>query len=104
MTIKLFEIRDRATFIPAMAIQVSKADGWLMWRAGFGEHPCVYLIMLATQKAAYDPYDWGNRTMCAAHNYIVEHFDELKTDDVIDVEFILGEKPTKKISERGGWS
>ena len=35
-----------------------------------------------------------------AHDYIAEHWAELDDGDVIDVEFILGEKPTKKISER----
>ena len=69
MTHKLLEIRDRGTFIPAMAIRVSGEDGYLMRRAGF-QNPMVYLIALATQKCAYDPYHWpGNtRTMRHAHS------------------------------------
>lgn len=96
--IKLIEIRDRATFIPAMAIQVSGDDGYLMRRAGF-ESPMIYLVALATERACYDPYNWGNRTMANAHNYIVEHWEELLDGDVVDVEFILGETPTAKVSE-----
>ncbi len=95
MTTKLFEIRDRATFIPAMAILVSGDDGYLMRRAGFGA-ALVYLIALATERCAYDPYNWGNRTMLTAHNFIAENWDVLKSGEVIDVEYILGE--TKSIT------
>lgn len=98
MTNKLLEIRDRATFIPALAIQVSGDDGYLMRRAGF-KSPMVYLVALATERACYDPYNWGNRTMSNAHHYIAEHFDELRDGDVIDVEFILGETTAPKCSE-----
>lgn len=97
--VKLLEIRDRATTIPAMAIRVSGEDGWLMRRAGFGD-PMVYLVMLATERACYDPYNWGGRTMPVAHNFIAEHWDEIADDEVIDVEFILGETSAAKQSER----
>ena len=99
MTTKLLEIRDRATLVPALAIQVSGEDGYLMRRAGFG-HPMVYLIMLATEKCRYDPFSWDNRrTMGNAHHYIQEHFDELHDGDVVDVEYILGETKAPKVSE-----
>lgn len=97
--IKLVEIRDRATFIPAMAIQVSGEDGYLMRRAGF-ESPMIYLVALATERACYDPYNWGNRTMGTAHHYLVEHWDEVNDGDVLDVEYILGETTVAKVSER----
>ncbi len=100
MTTKLLEIRDRATFIPAMAIQVSGADGYLMRRAGFGDVPMVYLVALATQRACYDPYNWGNRTMATAHHFIAENWATLNDGDVIDVEFILGETTQPKVSEQ----
>ena len=100
MVTKLLEIRDDGTFIPAMAVRVSGTDGYLMRRAGFGDVPMVYLVKLATEDCRYDPYNWDNpRTMGHAHNYIAEHWDELSDGDVIDVEFILGETTTKKISE-----
>lgn len=97
--VKLFEIRDRGTFISAMAIQVSGADGYLMRRAGF-ESPMVYLVALATERCCYDPYNWGNRTMQTAHLFIAEHFNTLTDGEVVDVEFILGESHMPKMSER----
>jgi len=99
--VKLFEIRDRATFIPAMAIRVSGDDGYLMRRAGF-ESPMTYLVQLATEKAHYDPYNWGNRTMGTAHHYIDAEWDHLKDGDVVDVEFILSETDAPKVSEQLG--
>jgi hypothetical protein len=99
MQTKLVEIRDRGTFIPALAILVSEADGYLMKRAGFGRQ-CVYLVALATQKCAYDPFEWGNRTMNTAHQWIEDNWYTLVGDDVIDVEFILGETEKRKQSEQ----
>jgi hypothetical protein len=98
-TPKLLEIRDRGTFIPAMAILVSRDDGYLMRRAGFGD-PMIYLVTLATQKCAYDPYSWGNHTMITAHNFIAEQWATLADGDVVDVQFILGETPAPKQSEQ----
>lgn len=59
----------------------------------------IYLIMLATERCAYDPYDWGDRTMTVAHQYIESNFDQLNNGDVVDVEFILGETSVPKRSE-----
>lgn len=100
MDTKFVEIRDEGTFIPALAIRISGADGYLSRRAGFGDTACVYLIALATEKAAYDPYSWGNRTMVAAHRWLEEHYDTHKDGAVVDVQFILGETPAPKLSER----
>lgn len=109
--IKFFEIRDRATFIPVYAFCArpgtpdSEAEKYLLARAGYGtpgDTECIIVGRLDCYGAHYDPYDWvsGGRTMTVAHQHIEKHFDELETGDVIDVEFILGEKPQKKLSER----
>jgi hypothetical protein len=42
----------------------------------------------------------GARTKRVAHNYIAEHRDDLADGDVVDVEYILGETMTRKVSER----
>ena len=106
---KLFEVRDRATFIPVMAIHIdgncADQEDWLLRRSGYGKgegRNYVYLIHLQTGEGQYDPYKWGccSRTLHEAHRYITEHFDELQTGDVIDVEFILGESAIKKTTER----
>lgn len=102
---KVLEIRDRATFIPVLAvlIDVKAADDasrYLLRRAGFGEYPFVLLTKLNAVESQYNPYEWGGRTMPAAHDYIEKHWSELVSGDVVDVEYILGETSRPKRSER----
>jgi len=106
MKTKLFELRDRATFVPVMVTKVeasNEAERYLLRRAGYGL-PSDLVIMSGLDggldKATCDPYDWGdNRTRLVAHQYIAEHFDELESGAVVDVEFILGERTEPKKSE-----
>jgi hypothetical protein len=97
---KFFEIRDRMTLIPALAIRmnpddcVTEGEKHLVRLAGYANYPvCILLIQLETQRCSYDAYNWGAaRTMRVAHEYIISHFDYLSSGQVIDVEYILGEK------------
>lgn len=120
MIVKAIEIRDRGTFIPAMAVKMvptyrsqvetiteHDADRYLLCRAGYNfQDPCVVLCRMeasgVNRNATYDPFAWGGdaRTYQVAHNYIIEHFDELESGAVVDVEFILGETKIPKKSER----
>lgn len=107
------EVRDAGTFIPVMAIQMMpsevdyEAERYLLRRAGFGfDYPLVVVCRMechgSVPSAAYDPHDWscGSRTLPEAHRWIAEHFDELKSGDVVDVQFIIGETKSPKKSER----
>ena len=97
MKIKLFEVLDRATCIPAIAIELNlearnkQKENRLIHRAGYGHNPVILFGMLGGGNFNYDPYDWGDRTMRAAHNHISEKWNKLESGDVIDVEDILGE-------------
>lgn len=109
MICKTFEVRDSATFMPVMAVRlvpVTEADRYLLSRAGFGASPesqKSYVILMkidgGSGEAHSDLYDWNTTTMQEAHSYIAKHFDELESGAVIDVEFILGTRPTPKESE-----
>lgn len=101
------EIRDHATCIPALAIQMladtPEREYWIHGRCG---HPRdgsgLALIKLNDGDCHFDPYDWvGNRTMANAHNWMIEHMDELVDGGVVDVRFILGEAKESAESERG---
>ena len=107
MKAKTFEIRDEGTFIPALAVDINPDNGeqrYLMRRCGYpcDGRPNVILTNLNADgsKATNDPYQWGGRTYPVAHNYIIEHWEELRDGDVIDVSFILGETAAPKRSER----
>lgn len=108
---KVIEIRDCGTFIPVLATLMSsqeEAERYLLARAGFHssqdeERPLVFVVKLVGGNAYYDPHGWPSaRTMPEAHTWIQENWCDIKTGDVVDVEFILGEKMSKKTSERFG--
>lgn len=103
---KALEIRDEGTFIPALAVDMNPSNNgqhYLLRRCGYrcDGRPNVILTHLAGRgEATNDPYQWGGRTWPVAHNYIIEHWEELRDGDVVDVQFILGETKAPKISER----
>jgi hypothetical protein len=107
MKVKTLEIRDAGTFIPMLAVDMNPENNdqhYLLRRCGYpcDAAPNILLTNLAADgtPAWNDPYAWGGRTRPVAHNWIIEHWNELMDGDVVDVEFILGEKPAPKISER----
>jgi len=103
---KCFEVRDRSTFIPVMAVRMTaanEAQRYLLRRAGFGVEPAEVMTMLThlvRSVSQNSPHDWGDRTMAVAHQWIHDHFAELADGAVVDVEFILGESAAPKQSER----
>ena len=108
---KLIEVRDSATFIPALAIKVvsdETPEAYLLRRAGYGGYRdevnhYILFMRLEGGQMEYDPFRWRlseGRTMHHAHQILIERWAEFKSGDVIDVQFELGETPTKKISER----
>lgn len=99
---KVFEIRDRMTFIPAMGVRISGADDPLLWRAGFAnEHEITYVLLmhLTRSEMRYDPFGWGDRTMYQAHRHIERNWSSLPNGAVVDVEYILNESDSPKRSE-----
>lgn len=102
MKTKIFEIRDRATFIPVLCTKLKSYDqreASLLGAAGYSaESNFVMVTELEnpknTQYSCY--YGRNDRTFTVAHQHIEENFDSLKTGDVIDVEFILGETTKRK--------
>ena len=110
MEVKAFELRDRHTFIPVLAIRMASdhpQENYLLRRAGFAPFDALPLVILCHMEAAgtnrnatYDPFSWiPSRTYCEAHQYIRDHWPELTSGQVIDVEYILGETPNPKRSE-----
>ena len=115
MKAKALEVRDEGTFLAVLAVDMNPSVGehwtaeelqaqrYLLRRCGYpcDGRPNVILTALDGHgKATNDPYEWGGRTYPVAHNYIIEHWDELRDGDVVDVSFILGETAAPKVSER----
>lgn len=105
MKAKALEIRDRATFIPALAVDMNpdnEAQKALLRRCGYScdKTPNILLTRLSGEgQATNDPFAWGGRTWPVAHDYIILKWEQLKDGDVVDVEFILGETSEIKTSE-----
>ena len=107
MLVKTLEIRDKNTFIPVICIHPvadNAAQYYLLRRDGYGagpDEPCIIMIDAQCRGVAYGPYSWGgvSRTKKVAHDYIRNHWKNLKDGDVIDVQFILGETAAPKASE-----
>jgi hypothetical protein len=89
---KMIEIRDRGTCIAAMAIKMAPCDATeqrFMRHCGFpADGSSVILMSLYDQKATNDPYEWsalgkGTRTFQIAHDFILNHYDEITSGQVI---------------------
>lgn len=112
MEIKLFEVRDAATFMPVMVTKLISRnikESYLMSHVGLnkpGLFSFLYTV-LNTGESSLDAYDWHNRTRKISHQFIEANWDQLFSGQVIDVEFILGETKEPKISEMStlleGW-
>lgn len=106
METRILEVRDRMTFIAVLAIKTTPANDeqrYYLRRSGWSDSfDDVLLMRLDAQdgKVTADPFEQRGRTMHEAHQYIRREFDTLKDGDVVDVEFILGETPAPKESER----
>lgn len=108
-TVKLFEVRDRGTCIPTIAIRLddnTEQEARLAQRAGYGSalYQPNYVLVAALRGGEplhYDPCAWATRarTMPTAHRYIVEHFADLAPGAVVDVRWILGETPAPAESD-----
>lgn len=108
MTVKFLEIRDSATFIPAVAFRLRPEhprERYLAARAGFfqSQEQAIWLLKLVTMEAGCHENCWdGSRTMKEAHKWIKANWKDVVTEDVIDVQFILGETDSKAMSEYYG--
>jgi hypothetical protein len=117
MDVKMFEVRDRGTTIPVMAIALiarDEAEQWLLERAGYGTDQILldargnprYIVFASLQgeevTAECDPHNWTtrSRTIPLAHQHAVQNWDALKSGDVIDVQYLLRETLAPKESER----
>jgi hypothetical protein len=74
------------------------------WRRAGYETLELYVLLAPLEgsrkgRIEYDPYAWGDRTTYTVHMHLTQHWNEIQSGDLLDVEFILGEKPAPKTSE-----
>ena len=107
MDVKVFEVRDAATFIPVIAIHLhtrTSEEQYLLGRSGYENAEDYVLLSRLNEQGplTWDPYGHGTdaRTLQVAHAYIQKNWNVLGSGDVVDVEYILGERDTVKESEQ----
>ena len=107
MITKVFEVRDNATNIGVIATKMQPEvpqEDYQLERNGFSlEGEALILVTkMSDCQSNWDAFKWrdGTRTMFEAHRYIAKHFDELKTGDVVDVRYILGEADAPAPSDK----
>lgn len=106
--IKIVEIRDRATLIVALLLRMipdGAREKFLFNESGYRDcnYSSILFISLSSPSfSARHSDDWPSvgRTFHVAHKWIEEHFDEIKDNQVIDVEFILNEVDKPCLSVR----
>ena len=101
--VKIFDVRDRMTSLPVVAIALggnAAAEATLAQRCGYGtpEDQAEYVLVAPLAGGAplhYDVYahPGSTRTLRVAHEFIQKHFASLDPGAVIDVREILGEIP-----------
>jgi hypothetical protein len=117
MKTKVLEIRDSATCMPVLCVELigdNRAEELILWRSGWqprsgqdarigGDyHGRILLVSLAdVTRSSYDPYGWPEnpRTLPLAHRHITKLWATLNDGDVIDVQFLEGETASPKLAE-----
>lgn len=112
---KMFEVRDEGTTMVVIALKPDarfEAERWGWAKAGYGTDPMgqrgyVLLAPLSGGEGMLvcDPFKHKGaphvRTLPTAHRHITENWEYLRSGDVIDVQFVLGETTEAKAPERG---
>lgn len=103
METKILELRDRATFIPVVAIYLdyhnaSEEERYLLGSTGWGGGPWLMLAKLIDFNFTdyYTSQVWMNR----AHDHIKENWHSIPNYAVVDMEFVRGESVAPKQPQR----
>ena len=107
MKVKIIEIRDEATSIAALCVDMNPDNDvqrWYLRRYGFScdgrPNVAITRVNLGGGDITNDPYGWSGLTWRTINHYIIEHWDELEDGSVVDVRVILGEAAEPAESER----
>jgi hypothetical protein len=119
METKLIEVRDRMTCIVVLCVRpwpvtlpydvdretdkgakLNKLQR-MAWRCGYKEARAVIMTRLAEpgRGAQSDPFEWLDRTMSQAHNYIEQNWEKIPNGGLVDVRVVLGEEKEPAESE-----
>lgn len=94
---KYFEVLDVGTCISVLCVELvsgeeTPKESFLLGRVGFRGDLYILMINLSNMQVEYGSYEWKdkNSTLQTAHEFVIEHWQDLESGDVIDVEYIRG--------------
>ena len=104
---KFIEVRDRLTCIPVLCVEMVAddintvtVDDIYLNHLGFSSNPrCILVILFHSHRCEYESWEWKDRTMATAHEYIEKNWDILRDGEVVDVEHIKGENIGMTVAE-----
>jgi hypothetical protein len=93
MECKTFEILDRATLTPVLAIRLepsNEQDRYLLTRAGYeAEAQGNYVLLCQVDggggRCTFDCYEWKSRTYRIAHDFATRYWHELPARAVVEI-------------------
>jgi len=108
---KIIEVRDVGTILSVLFIRLSAesaSEKFLLERAGYGRRPDNYILAIDLThplRIWLSPFETrmatqGARTFYLAHEEMTRNWENYRHGDVLDVQYVLGETPSPKISER----
>ena len=104
LEIKFVEVVDIATCIPCLLLKgnpsnMDNRQSWVWERGGWGDTQGIYLLPIQSPELTrYDAYSYKDRTFKTVLLHAQENWNTINDGDVIDVEFVLGEKSAPKES------
>jgi len=97
--IKLIEVRDHATCISAIAIKISTTAKVAQMSSALSH---VIFGYLGNGLIYVNPYDWRGcniHTMRPVHIYLQEHWNEVRSGQLLDARVLRGETDTSCVSD-----
>ena len=105
---KFLEVRADGFFLPMLAVgfypvknDLTSRETWIINRAGrSGKHTQVILFNLISGLSSWNPESWTERETTIVHVHLLENWLDVKSGDVIDINYLLKERKTVRISEQ----
>lgn len=95
---KIFEIRDKGTYIPILAVLMESNDPAENYHLKRFSWSHIYVFKIANGEPVFK-WEWEGRRISVIYPHITKHWYELQSGSVIDIQVLLGETTEPATSE-----
>jgi len=108
VAVKFLEVRADGYFLSMLAVgayptidKLNDREIWILNRAGrSAKHTQILLMDLVSGASSWEPGNWTDRETTITHVHLLSNWKSIKSGDVIDIQYILGERKTIRLSEQ----